>query len=338
MNLNRKTTQTGFSLVELMIAITLGLLILSGLTAIFVNNSRTRGEIEKANRQIENGRYAMQLLTDDLRLAGYLAEFDPSSMTSPISLPDPCATAVSALQSNLMVHVQGYDNATDGTKPSCVTDLKQGTDILVIRRASTCETGSTDCEGVIAGTPYLQASLCGSGTELNYPIATPADYLNHYLKLETTTANLTLTKRNCTSVAAFHRFRTHIYFIANNNQSGDGIPTLKRAELGATGFTIAPLVEGIENLQIEYGIDTPTVDGAPDSYTATPADVNAWRAVVSAKIGVLARNTEITAGYSDTKTYTLLSTPPTTAAYDSYKRHVYQSMVRLNNPAGRRTP
>ncbi|MGH8561634.1 MAG: PilW family protein, partial [Nevskiales bacterium] len=63
--------QSGFSLVELMIAITLSLIILAALSAIFVTSSRARDEIARANQQIENGRYAMQILSDDLQLAGY---------------------------------------------------------------------------------------------------------------------------------------------------------------------------------------------------------------------------------------------------------------------------
>ena len=65
-----RAIQGGFSLIELMIAITLGLLIMSGLTTIFVKNSQARSEIERSNRQLESGRYAMALLTDDLRMAG----------------------------------------------------------------------------------------------------------------------------------------------------------------------------------------------------------------------------------------------------------------------------
>lgn len=340
MNIRNRTDQTGFSIVEMMVSITIGLLILAGLTSILVNNSRARSEIERTNRQIENGRYALQLLSDDLRLAGYYAEFDPSGLTLPSTLPDPCLTSPGDLQDALMLHVQGADNAA--TIPSCLSDVKPDTDILVIRRASTCEAGVAGCAAAASdGTPYFQASLCFNASELDFPITGNASYLDHHYKLDTVLTSLTLRKRDCTTVAGIHRYRTHIYFIANNNNAGDGIPTLKRAELGAgPAFAIVPLVDGIENLQIQYGIDLPTVDGIPDAYMADPGTVNNWGAVVSAKINLLARNTEKTAGYSTTKTYTLgydasgalITVGPFT---DNYKRHAYQSQVRLNNPAGR---
>jgi type IV pilus assembly protein PilW len=326
-----KRSDRGFSLIELMVSVALGLIILTALFIIFVGNIRSRGEIEKASQQIENGRYAIQLLTEDLRLAGFFAEFDPSLMASPAALPDVCAAGINDLKSSFMLHVQGHNNGA--VTPSCVKDLKADTDIVVVRRASTCVAGTAGCQEV-AGAPHFQASLCSNASELENPT-----YLDHHFKLSYATADLTLTKRNCTAPAAYSRYRTHVYFIANNNVSGDGIPTLKRAELDVGGFgkDPVPLVEGIEDLQIEYGLDKPTVDGAPDSYTAAPASIEDWRTVVSVKIGLLARNTEKTQGYTDPKTYTLLSNAATSYS-DGYKRHAFQSTVRLNNPSGRRTP
>lgn len=328
-NQNAYGDARGFSLIELMVSIALGLMILTALFIIFVGNIRARGEIEKASQQIENGRYAIQLLTEDLRLAGFYAEFDPSALASPAALPDVCSTAVNTLQTSFMLHVQGYNNSAD--TPGCVQDRKADTDIVVVRRASTCPAGTAGCQ-VVAGASHFQSSLCSNPSELENPV-----YLDHHFKISDATADLTLRKRDCTTAAPFYRYRTHVYYVANNNESGDGIPTLKRAELGAAGFTIVPLVEGIENLQIEYGLDKTTIDGAPDSYTAAPASVEEWRSVVTVKLGVLARNTEKTQGYTTAKTYTLLSNAATTYA-DGYKRHAFQSTVRLNNPSGRRTP
>ncbi|MGH8571902.1 MAG: PilW family protein, partial [Gammaproteobacteria bacterium] len=57
----------GFSLIELMVAITIGLAVLAGVTTIFSNSSATYGELERAAQQIENGRYAIDLIRQDLR-------------------------------------------------------------------------------------------------------------------------------------------------------------------------------------------------------------------------------------------------------------------------------
>ena len=114
-----------------------------------------------------------------------------------------------------------------------------------------------------------------------------------------------------------------------------------------------PLVEGVETLQIEYGLDAgASTTGSPSVYTANPDTYNGcvpaactsyWRNTVSAKLNVLARNSAVTPGYVDTKIYTLgLNADGTVNAIgpfgDGYKRHTFSEIVRLNNPAGRNAP
>lgn len=62
--------ELGFTLIELMVGIALGLLVIGIVTGIFLNVSANRRDMERAGRQIENGRYALQLLNDDLINAG----------------------------------------------------------------------------------------------------------------------------------------------------------------------------------------------------------------------------------------------------------------------------
>lgn len=348
--------QRGFTLAELMIAVAIGLLILAGMTTLFVNNSKAQTEIEKANRQVENGRYAVSLLAGDLRNAGYYGEFDPTELATPAAVPDPCALTVAALKDGLALHVQGYDNATAGVL-SCLTDVRVGTDVLVVRHARTCVAGAVNCDPVSAGGPYFQASLCANPFELD---SGNAD--DHYA-LDASTASLTRHKRDCDqtagsgTLAAIRKYETHIYFVANNDNSGDLIPTLKRAEIGTDSagsltVSVVPMVEGIDNLQLEYGIDT-NGDGVADLYSANPPAANGcaaalcaaenWRNVVAVKLNVLARNTEATYSFTDGKSFVLGnkadgSANRVPAANDHYKRHAFQAMVNLPNPSGRKTP
>jgi type IV pilus assembly protein PilW len=341
------TRLSGYTIVELMVAITISLIILAGLVSVFANNSRMRGEIERANQQTENGRYALQLIIDDLHNAGYLAEFNPGPLATPATKPDACDASPAGLKNALPLAVQGYDNGTNA--PTCLADLKAGTDILVVRHASTCAVGSAGCDANVAGAPYFQTSGCNSQAELaSGNVAT-------FYVLDTNSASFTLHKKDCVTLANQYQYRTHIYFVANDDQAGDGIPTLMRAELGAGSPSIVALVEGVEQLQIEYGLDTsvPTT-GAPAVYTADPDSYNGcaatpsvcvgyWRSTVAAKINVLTRNTAQTRGYVDGKVYTLglkaNGTANTFGPYnDAYKRHTNESVVKLNNPAGRNTP
>lgn len=68
----RSRRMRGISLVELMIGITLGLLLLLGLSSLYLSNSLARAEFNKSAEQIENGRYALDVLARDLELAGFM--------------------------------------------------------------------------------------------------------------------------------------------------------------------------------------------------------------------------------------------------------------------------
>jgi type IV pilus assembly protein PilW len=344
-----RAASRGMSLVELLVAITIGMLIVAAMSLLFANSSRSRSETERSSRNIENGRYAMDTLRGELQMAGYFAEFDPRQKLTPAVLaaavPDPCATAVTDLNAAMALHVQGYDNVAASTL-SCLHDVKVGTDVVVVRRAAGCTIGSAGCTGLAAGAPAFQASSCGNATELGN-----SDVTVHY-RLNTDTSVMTLTKRDCTTVADQRRYLVRIYYVGNNDRAGDGIPTLKVAELGAGGFAASSLVQGVENLQIEYGLDT---DGNGDaniytsdpglyltcSTTTSPSCVGQWASVVSVKAFVLSRSIDPSPGYTDTNTYVLgrrFNGDPNTfsSLAAGYKRKVFQEVIRLQNPAGRR--
>jgi type IV pilus assembly protein PilW len=161
----------------------------------------------------------------------------------------------------------------------------------------------------------------------------------------------TLTQKDCATVAGLRRYVVNIYFVSNDNGSGSNVPTLKRLEFNGVTFTEVPLVEGIERLQIEYGIDTDG-DGSPNAYTSDPTNFtytgcttcNApsnWANAVTAKLYVLARASDTSPGYVDTKTYQLGAdangTVVTVGPFnDGYRRHTYSAAIRLMNPSGRR--
>ena len=382
------TRARGFTIIEFMIAMTLSLIVLAALTAAFVASSRSRTEIERANEQIENGRFALQILIDDLETAGFYSTFDidlaltapTTAMGVPAAKPAPCTPAdtgadLALLRAALPLHIQGYDgmDALTAELDICLDNYKPGTDIVLVRRTATCVDGTANCDAV-PGAAYFQASLCES--ELATGIA------DNYYKLETTAASLDRRKRGCGVAADKRQFLVHIYFVAATDENGQNVPTLMRAELGSnalnpTDFTIVPLARGIEDLQLDYGVDTDGTlvngDGTPDVFTSDPdlanynddgtvaatfADcaahaaqcVQNWRNVVALRLNVLARNSSPSPDHVDDKIYYLGLNDDGTqrcardenddgtceAFGDGFKRHVYQTSVRLNNPAGRR--
>jgi len=372
--------QAGFSLIELMIASVIGLLLLTGLSLLFVNSSETSRELQKTSQQIENGRYAIDILSQNLRLAGFYGHVhDVSSIAMPGTIPpDPCeATDTAALLSGLWFPLQGYRGTIDAANPASDTvaaglsaacsailtaaNLKAGSDVLVIRRADTNALAAADV--ATSNVFYIQASSSSAEIQVGNGAAIGTNKANG------SASTLLLTNGAIPAPAApIRKLHVHVYFVApcsigTDTVGGvagvcragdDSIPTLKRLELTASGsFTIVPLVEGIEYFKIEYGVDTlPTTvnlatgsigDATVDSYTEAPAD---WTTVIAAKLYLLARNTEPTTGFADSKTYKLGSAaaadnitvpmPIATSANARYKRHVFAMAVHLMNPAGRR--
>jgi type IV pilus assembly protein PilW len=280
--------QSGFSLIELMVAIVVGLLIIAALGALFLNISRTNAEMAKTNSQIENGRFAIQLLQNDIVHGGFWGEhvpqFDDLTLTAapfdaPTAVPNPCLSytapwAATHITNLIGIPVQVYG----GTPPSgsgCMTNLatnkQANTDILVVRHAETCVAGSGgNCEDDIAGKLYFQSSQC----ELEN--ATP-------YKLATTT--FTMHRRNCVGsgtpqtlpitagdIALKRKFISNIYYIRNYaNTAGDGIPTLMQSQFDLVSGVLAhqaavPLIEGIEGFRVELGIDSLSKTGAAVNY------------------------------------------------------------------------
>jgi len=357
-----RRAQQGLSLLELMIAITIGLGLLAALTTVFVNSSRSQTELARASQQIENGRFAVQTLQDDIWHAGFYGRHIAYTTTAPVAVPDPCSTNVNTgvptptpLQDALVFAVQGYnDPASVPTVLTCLpaSDFVATNDILIVRRA---ESRVTPIGSLTANMFYLQsvAEPYNPATlQAMKPVIAKGNPSTAFNQISPTTSEL----------GEIRRFHVHIYFVAPCSAPAGGgtsctgaaddggrpIPTLKRLELSPTGtFQVVPLVEGIEKLQVEYGIDTPLVglpagapyagDGMPDTYIAAPT-AEQFTQVVAVRLHILARTTEPSGGYVDAKTYNLglhgTYEPNLSAADRPYKRHLFTTVVRLHNVAG----
>src|SRR5690348_3142662 len=139
----RNVRSEGFTLVELMVALAIGSVLLLALAAMFIGTSQSRNELDKSSRQIEGGRYAVQVLSDEIRHAGYYGPLTtaPTLPGSVTALPNPCLTTLTTVQNSLGLPVQGY--AGGASAPASVTCLdaaagyKANTGIIVVRRADT---------------------------------------------------------------------------------------------------------------------------------------------------------------------------------------------------------
>lgn len=335
--IHRRAGQSGLSLIELMVSLTIGLFLIVGLAALFASLSSSRTELDKSSRQIENGRYAMQILSEEVRHAGYYGTLVSAPSFSGGSLPDPCSTVETEVQASMGLPLQGYVGAAtaatlDSGKLACLNSAagyKPDTAVLVVRRAT------TSVLGYDSGSFNIQVSGC-AGDTAPYVVAAASSAFT----LHTNTGPTACKPLESADTAGITPFKISLFFVSTcsvgdcSASSADTITTLKRVDVNAAGTTTTALVEGIENIQFEYGVDTTSPgDGVPDLYVASPT-IAQWPNVMTVRAYVLARNIDQTAGYVDPKTYQLGPVSVTPAG--AYKRHAYSELIRLNNPAGRR--
>ncbi|HEY1991386.1 MAG TPA: hypothetical protein VGH71_02920, partial [Gammaproteobacteria bacterium] len=245
------------SLIELMIALTIGLVLLAGLTVVFVNSSKAQRVGQAAAQQNDNARYAIDTLTTDLHHAGYYGEY--AGYAQGTTGPDPCSTAptLTDLEFPLQVYIAVMANGPtpvvpsnqypDLTATSCGTallpqaNLVPGSDILVLRRVDTTPLaiGAT----AVSGQVYLQSSPLGAefqtGAGAAITSTSEADGI--------TAPDLTAYSSTAAAIIAapIYQYYVDIYFVAPcsvpagggtvctgaTDDNGSPIPTLKMLQL-----------------------------------------------------------------------------------------------------------
>lgn len=364
---SQRTQQLGLSIIELMISMAIGLLILAGLVTMFVNSSANQRELQRSSIRIENGRFAMDAITQDLHHAGYYGQYFLNK--SPATAQDPCdLSTLAIITAAAGFPIQAYAAASATTRPDlsstiCATtqsnilstaNLRPGSDVLVVRRTNTDALAIGNI--AVSGEIYLQANPL----EAAYQVGTGAAITTGSTADSAVAA--TILNAQKTAAAEIRKLRVHIYFVAPcsrpngggnvctgaSDDGGSPIPTLKRLEMTGAGgnrtFSVVPIAEGIEHLQFSYGIDNAPAtvnsatgfkgDGVPDIYLKAPTLADHAN-IVDAKVSLLARNNDATQGFTDTKTYQVgtISLGPYN---DMYKRHVFDSQIRMTNLSSRR--
>jgi type IV pilus assembly protein PilW len=120
-------------------------------------------------------------------------------------------------------------------------------------------------------------------------------------------------------------YHPRVYFI-RRNPNGD--PALYRLDYTGTNAQVDEIIEGVENMQIVYGVDS-TGDKSADQYL-TANSVTSWFQVVSVRIDLTLRSTGIDAGDNIAATpssYTFDSSAMT----DRRLRRSFSSTIYLRN-------
>lgn len=341
-----RSGQRGVSLIELMIGMTIGLALLAALSTLYVSTSSSRTEFDKTATQVENGRYALQMMVRDVEMAGFYGRPGLGTGIS-YNLPITCAIAKSAMgfsfsaitgATTVPVALSGLP--VGAAAPACLTNLGTTSETMTVRYA---DSNFITPASAVTGEFYVQQSSCPTYTGAPLVYDTPAS------------GSFTLMTKTCSSAqpAEVRKFVVRTYYTAScDNCSGtaDTTPTLKVAEFINGAIQSSSLVTGIQDVHYSYGVDTDN-NGSPDCYVDNPAIDNTaacpnsagyswtnattnWSNVTAVRISVLARNLQPTTGWTDKRTYDLGRAAVDGPYNDGYKRHVYSAVARVWNVGG----
>lgn len=355
----------GIGLVELMVAMTLGLIVVAAVGYIYVASLQSYRTQDALSRLQENGRFAFEILSRDVRMAG----------------SDACGAGTKA---NVVIGSDWYLNLNGGLfgyesgsgLPAAVTGELAGRDAISIIHADNDssytitdhhpESAQFDLSGpsdLQKGELLVACAFDGTHSavlQMSGPdSASPSNVVHN-------TGVAGISPGNCTKYLGstpspcngsthplagtsyefdngrLMRLSSVTYFIRNNPA---GVPSLYRQKLGATGgaVTTAPeeLVEGVENMQITYGVDTSpaddtldkglkvdqyyTADNIPDLDSSGQAD---WERVVSVRVSLLMMTVENGVANAS-QTYTYNGT--TVTAADRRIRKIVTNVIRVRN-------
>lgn len=321
----------GFTLIELMIGMTIGLIVLLGLTVFFSYNSRNQQDLERSIVRLENARFALDTLTEDLMHAGYYGRHVPGGGTAYSAIvPCPGTTANlgwNADATQMPPAVAGLAADPTNAAQNCLTGLRAGTGVITVTRA---ETGAAATPAsTVASNLYIQTTSCATDPSRVTVATGPA-------------ANFTLQNRACNAPNNVHRLSQRTYFLSNCNNctSNDGIPSLKRGELIGNSFVVNTVAEGVEQLQFEVGVDIDN-DGQVDEMLPfagiTGLASHVWSNVVAVRVHMLTRSSLPDPGQGEERTFQMgpLTLKPA-ALPKGFKRTLLTTTVPLTNVEGRR--
>jgi len=299
--------QSGISLVEILVALSLSLVILAGVMHIFLNNKQTYRVQEAFARIQENGRFAMQFITRDIRMAGYVgcgSKISTPNNISDLAAPKGTPDIVSKFTGS---GIEGFEYANlpialSDTLSLTTANVVAGSDIVQIKRAAS--TGARLTGNMNADNANIQldgVTALGLFQPDDYLFISDCDKADIFVANNVSSASgkITIAHSNAVNTdnklskayqddAEVYRFVNSVYYIGPNVA---GVPSLyRRSILNAGAMTEEELVEGIEDMQILYGEDTDN-DSVPNLYVDA-ISVTDWANIVAVRVELQVRSLE----------------------------------------------
>ncbi|MFK8051195.1 MAG: PilW family protein [Halioglobus sp.] len=312
----------GVTLVELLISMLLGTLLAMGIVKVYLEHMRAFVVEEDLSRIQENGRFALNLLSRELMQAGLFGGHLSAGKIAPVNLARDCsAIGPWALKLETPIeHISDFSGSLltgSGTSFTCVNPSKvqPGTDIFSVKRTANV---ATLRDGVYQSSPrktqwYLRFRDYGATNEWLY----------------NNTSGFPAVDVGTGSKTDYWEFYSKVFYLRKYATTpSDNVPTLCVAMLAGKGMSSECLIEGIEDMQLDFGVDIDG-DGVANQFLRDPNAPQIADAV-SARISLLLRGVNPIVGYTNQKSFRL-GAKQVPAKNDAFLRRVMTTTVQLRN-------
>jgi len=338
--MQKHTYIRGFTLIELMVAMTIGLFIIGGIVIAYTSSKQTYRVEEGLSRLQENGRYALETISRDIRMADYNGCY--SSTITPVNT----LNSSTAFAYNFAVGIEGNE-ATSGSAwaPTLDTTISGasppplgGTDVITVRIARGTGTSPTspfmgdnaasihvDTGNGIMDSDILLISDCSGAAIFQATDGNPdtSGTVAHNLGASTPGNATKDLGKTFKSDAEIMKLETVTYYIAPS-----ALATGNNSLWRKSGTKVPEeLAEGVDNLQILYGEDT-DADLTANKYVKANSAGIVMKSVMSVQISLLMRTTDNNLATKPQQyTYNGATVTPT----DRRVRKAFTTVVNLRN-------
>jgi len=363
MNTTYRKAARGFTIVEIMIALVISMILLGGVSQVYLSTKQSYRLTENVARMQENSRFAMDILTKELRMAG----FSPCPPTSEVAVTLDAGVSATALNfaNGAITGYEGGTSTFPADFPATGTgagDRVADSDAFVSIRGGDTSYTVTSHNPAAAEFKVLDATGLEDGDILM--VCDPnntAIFQNSNVTISSGTVvhnsgTAGISPGNCTKGLGFPvvcsalgtpygydtdaqivKLSSTIYYVGVS-QSGSGRSLYRRRLVDNTTGTIAPaaaqeLVDGIESMQLLYGVDTDNDRVAEKYVTADLVGAANWNNVVAVRVALLTQTPDEINYEDDTKSYYLAGTVFDSSDHGNDKRlrQVYTSTVKIRN-------
>jgi type IV pilus assembly protein PilW len=327
----------GLSIVEFLISITLGVMVVTGVITIYVSNKTTFNIQEGIARIQENGRFINYYLTKEVRMAGFQGCTNQKNITLVNQVKNPSAKITS--NKSIFGFESISDTAWSPTLPSYLTGkVEPGTDVLAVSMVDTLaiQLKNPMAQPTSAITVYDRTQIqqndiiiisdCTVGDIFVAGATSSAAAIAHGSNENISSA---LSKAYDTE-ASIMKYTFSAFYIKDTgrtNSNGQAIRALYYQDLSGNEIEIA---EGIDDIQITYGVDNDGDNNADVYQTASAVEAaNNWDNVISVNTNILVSSVEQVSPQIQPYRFNGATVTPT----DRQLRREWNNFITLRNRA-----